>query len=84
MNYTRQELLDFRSSFDDTWLSNSIKKSIISLCIGFTVLESRPIPSWISTVRSKRLANQAGLKNGKIFNHHEHGLGFGVLYEQST
>ena len=92
MHYTRQELLDIRSSFAVTELSNNVKETIDSLGIGFAVLESRPIPCCISTVRCKRLAKQSGLNNNNlvdvpidtISNHHESGLVVGVLNAQST
>ena len=80
--------MDIKSSFADTELSNNVKETIDSLGIGFAVLESRPIPSCISTctVRCKRLNNNnlVDVPIDTISNHHESGLVVGVLNAQST
>ena len=82
MHYTRQELLDVRGSSAGIQTSNNVNETIDNLGIGLTVLLSSPVPSWLCTLRCKRLAKQSGLINnnlvtvpkGNISNYRESGL----------
>ena len=66
MHCTRQELLDLRGISAGNRLCSNVNVRIDSLGVGFTVLESSPVPTWIYIVRCKRLAKQLGLNGNNL------------------